>query len=96
MTRPIRSSRMLGAALFMCGSLAARAADPSLVARGAYLAKAGDCDRQIVRQCLQPSRARRPLELFKLIVIADIFLVPKNVRSRVAIRMLHQVEVSAF
>jgi mono/diheme cytochrome c family protein len=43
MTRPIRSSRMLGAALFMCGSLAARAADPSLVARGAYLAKAGDC-----------------------------------------------------
>lgn len=43
MTRLMRSFRILGAALFMCGSLAAHAADPDLVARGAYLAKAGDC-----------------------------------------------------
>ena len=43
MTRLMRSFRMLGAALFMCGSLAAHAADSNLVARGEYLAKAGDC-----------------------------------------------------
>jgi len=43
MMRLIRLFRMLDTALFMCASLAAHADDPDLVARGAYLAKAGDC-----------------------------------------------------
>jgi mono/diheme cytochrome c family protein len=41
--RSFSALRALGAALVTCGALAAHAADPALVARGAYLAKAGDC-----------------------------------------------------
>jgi hypothetical protein len=69
------------------------------------LAIAGDCDRQMVRECLQTPRTRRALEALKLIPVADILLIPEDISSRITIGGItpvppghgnDQVEVSVF